>query len=100
MAGLRPDSLNEVIHGRIRLGVMAYLAQTGAASFSELAQALETTNGNLSIHLKKLETADYIAIDKRFVKSKPLTTARMTESGRAAWRAYLDALGVLFRGEG
>ncbi|MGX6647278.1 winged helix-turn-helix domain-containing protein [Maricaulaceae bacterium MS644] len=100
MARLKPDSLDDVIHGRIRLGVMAYLSQTGSASFSELAQALETTNGNLSIHLKKLDAADYIAIDKRFVKSKPLTTARMTESGRTAWRAYLDALGVLFHGDG
>ena len=97
MAGLKPDSLDDVIHGRIRLGVMAYLAQTGQASFAELAKALETTNGNLSVHLKKLEAAGYVEIDKRFVDSKPLTTAHLTEAGREAWRAYLDTLGVLFR---
>lgn len=100
MAGLKPDSLDDVIHGRIRLGVMAYLAQTGRASFAELAKALETTNGNLSVHLKKLETAGYVEIDKRFVDSKPLTTASMTGSGATAWRAYLSALGVLFRDHG
>lgn len=97
MAGLRPDSLDDVIHGRIRLGVMAYLAQTGQASFAELAKALETTNGNLSIHLKKLEAAGYVAIDKRFVDGKPLTRATLTDPGREAWTAYLDALAVLFR---
>jgi len=100
VARLKPDSLDDVIHGRIRLGVMAYLAQTGQASFAELARALETTNGNLSVHLKKLEAAGYVEIDKRFVESKPLTTAVMTKAGGEAWRAYLDALGVLLRGEG
>lgn len=78
MEGLRPDALEEVIHGRIRLGIMAYLSQQSSASFAELAKALETTNGNLSIHLKKLEAAGYVGIDKQFVDSKPLTTVRMT----------------------
>lgn len=100
MARLKPDSLDDVIHGRIRLGVMAYLAQQQRASFAELARALETTNGNLSIHLKKLEAAGYVEIDKRFVEGKPLTSATMTKDGSASWRSYLDALGVLFRDGG
>ncbi|KAA5801560.1 transcriptional regulator [Alkalicaulis satelles] len=100
MARLRPDALDDVIHGRIRLGVMAYLAQQPRASFAELARALETTNGNLSIHLKKLESAGYVEIDKRFVKGKPLTRASMTPAGQAAWRSYLDTLAILFRDSG
>lgn len=100
MEGLRPDALEEVIHGRIRLGVMAYLSQQPSASFAELAKALETTNGNLSIHLKKLEAAGYVGIDKQFVDSKPLTTVQMTPEGREAWQRYLDALAILFQNDG
>ncbi|MCF4097874.1 winged helix-turn-helix domain-containing protein [Maritalea mediterranea] len=96
MTGIKPDAINEVIHGRIRLGIMAYLASQPKASFAELVKALETSHGNLSVHLKKLETAGYIEISKRFVEGKPLTTAEMTQSGHAAWRAYLGTLASLF----
>ena len=87
--------IDEVIHGRLRLGVMAYLADAEVASFNELKAALETTQGNLSIQLRKLEDAGYIAIDKSFLNRKPLTRARITPQGRAAFATYLEAIGRL-----
>ncbi len=84
--------IDEVIHGRLRLGVMAYLANAEAASFTELKEALEVTQGNLSVQLRKLEEAGYVAVDKSFFGRKPLTTLRLTEAGRRAFRDYLAAL--------
>lgn len=90
------DQISDIIHGRVRLGVMAYLANAEAASFTELKSALSVTQGNLSIQMRKLEDAGYIAIDKTIVGRKPLTTIRMTPSGRAAFSAYIEVLsGVL-----
>jgi DNA-binding MarR family transcriptional regulator len=88
-------SLDEVIHGRMRLGIMAYLADTDAADFNELKALLQATQGNLSVHLRKLEEAGYITIEKSFLGRKPLTRARITEKGRAAFEAYLRALAKL-----
>ncbi|MES1197218.1 MAG: transcriptional regulator [Pseudomonadota bacterium] len=90
--------LDDVIHGRLRLGIMAYLADAEAADFNELKDLLQATQGNLSVHLRKLEEAGYIAIDKSFVGRKPLTRARLTDTGRAAFTAYLEALGKLVDG--
>jgi DNA-binding MarR family transcriptional regulator len=87
--------LDDVIHGRVRLGVMAYLAQAEVAEFTELKNLLEVTQGNLSVHLRKLEEAGYVAIDKSFIDRKPLTRVRMTNEGRAAFALYLDAIGRL-----
>jgi len=87
--------LNDVIHGRMRLGIMAYLANAEAADFNELKAALEATQGNLSIHLRKLEEAGYIVIEKSFLGRKPLTRARLTEAGRQAFAGYLDAIARL-----
>ena len=89
--------IDEVIHGRVRLGIMAYLSGVGTADFNELKTRLQATDGNLSVHLRKLEDAGFVAIDKRFQGRKPLTEARMTEAGRAAFIAYLDALSGLTR---
>jgi len=87
--------LDEVIHGRMRLGIMAYLADAEVANFNELKALLSATQGNLSIHLGKLEEAGYIAIEKSFQGRKPLTQARITPTGRTAFAAYLDALTTL-----
>ena len=94
------NRLDEVIHGRIRLGVMAYLSGADAADFNELKQKLQTTDGNLSVHLRKLEDAGFVAIDKSFQGRKPLTRARMTDAGRTAFIAYLDAMQGLVTGSG
>ena len=95
MAGFDVDGLDEVIHGRLRLGIMAYLAHAEAADFNELKAALNATQGNLSIHLRKLEDAGYVAIDKSFLNRRPLTRARLTPEGRKAFATYLDAIAKL-----
>ncbi len=95
MAAFDVDSIDEVIHGRLRLGIMAYLAHAEAADFNALKAALKATQGNLSIHLRKLEEAGYIAIDKSFLNRKPLTRARLTTAGRKAFETYLDAIATL-----
>lgn len=87
--------IDEVIHGRLRLGIMAYLANAEVADFNELKAVLEATQGNLSVHLRKLEDAGYVAIDKSFAGRKPLTRVRLTEAGREAFVRYLDAIGAL-----
>ena len=89
------DGIDDVIHGRLRLGVMAYLADAEVAEFTELKTALGATQGNLSIHLRKLEEAEYVSIDKSFLNRKPLTRVRMTPKGRKAFADYLAALGKL-----
>jgi len=94
-----PVCLDEVIHGKLRLGVMAYLSSLDGATFGELRQRTGATDGNLSVHLSKLEGAGYISIDKRFVGKRPQTTARMTPKGRDAWIAYLDQMRSLLTGD-
>jgi len=87
--------IDEVIHGRLRLGIMVYLADAETADFTELKTVLEATQGNLSVHLKKLEEAGYVAIEKSFKDNKPLTRVSITPKGRTAFAAYLQALGDL-----
>lgn len=89
------NDINDVIHGRIRLGIMAYLIGTKRASFKTIAEALETSDGNLSVHLRKLEEAGYIQIEKSFVGRKSLTEAEITTQGRTAFVGYLDAMAKL-----
>ncbi|MGP1275154.1 MAG: winged helix-turn-helix domain-containing protein [Caulobacterales bacterium] len=92
MADFNSSDLDDVIHGRMRLGLMAYLASVEAASFGELKDRTGATDGNLSTHLRKLEDAGYVSISKRFVDRKPRTDASLTDAGRAAWIRYLDDL--------
>jgi DNA-binding MarR family transcriptional regulator len=87
--------IDEVIHGRLRLGVMAFLAGAGHAEFNTLKSRLQATDGNLSVHLRKLEEAGYVTIEKSFMNKKPLTTVRLTETGRSAFIRYLDAMAKL-----
>jgi DNA-binding MarR family transcriptional regulator len=100
MASFDIGKIDDVIHGRLRLGVMAYLSQAEVASFNELKAILQVTQGNLSIQLRKLEDAGYIEIDKSFLGRKPLTRARLTPAGRDAFAAYLEAMGRLVDGAG
>ena len=86
------EDIDEVIHGRVRLGIMAYLSSVETADFNELRAKLQATDGNLSVHLRKLEDAGYVAIDKTFVNRKPLTRVTLTNAGRAAFVKYLDAM--------
>jgi DNA-binding MarR family transcriptional regulator len=93
--GFDIERIDEVIHGRLRLGIMAFLSTAGQADFTALRAKLQATDGNLSVHLRKLEDAGYVAIEKRFVGKKPQTTVTLTEAGRAAFIAYLDAMARL-----
>ena len=92
--------IDDVIHGRMRLGIMVYLADVETADFTELKTVLEATQGNLSVHLKKLEEADYVSIDKSFKDNKPLTQISITPKGRRAFAGYLEAIGNLIGGRG
>ncbi len=85
-------ALDDVIHGRLRLGIMAYLSTVSPAPFVELKAKVNATDGNLSAHLSKLEEAGYVRIDKTFVDKKPRTNVRLTAQGRKAWIDYLDKL--------
>jgi DNA-binding MarR family transcriptional regulator len=86
------DRIDDVIHGRLRLGIMAYLSSAEAAEFTELRVKLGTTDGNLSAHVRKLEDAGYVAVEKAFAGRKPVTRIAVTASGRRAYAAYLQAL--------
>ena len=86
------DGLDEVIHGRVRLGVMAWLVGHQEADFNDLKARLKATDGNLSVHLRKLEEAGYVAIAKSFAGRKPLTRVRLPPAGREAFIAYLAAM--------
>jgi DNA-binding MarR family transcriptional regulator len=97
MNGFDIDAIDEVIHGRIRLGIMAYLVTAGQADFGEIRGRLQTTDGNLSVHLRKLEEAGYVAVEKTYAGRKPLTRIAITDPGRSAFEAWLDAIGKLTR---
>ena len=92
------NTLDPVIHGRVRLGMMAYLASVSVASFGELKQKLEASDGNLSTHLRKLEDAGYVQVKKSFIGRKPLTEITLSEKGRTAWIGYLGHMQTLLDG--
>ncbi len=95
MDGFDIEGIDEVIHGRVRLGIMAYLASRDVADFSDLKTRLKATDGNLSVHLRKLDEAGYVAIEKAFLDRKPITRVRITSRGRTAFVTYLDAMSRL-----
>ena len=86
------EAIDEVVHGRVRLGVLAYLVTAGSAEFGELRVRLQTTDGNLSVHLRKLELAGYVEVTKSFVGRKPLTRVQITTAGRDAFESWLAAI--------
>ena len=86
------ESIDDVIHGRLRLGIMAYLSAVNPASFPELKDKTGATNGNLSTHLTKLEAAGYVRQEKGFNGKRPQTLVHLTDKGRSAWITYLDAM--------
>ena len=91
-----PD-LDRLIHERIRLGIVSALAANEALSFADLKRLLEASDGNLSVHARKLEEAGYIACVKRFEGRVPRTEFRLTRAGRDALTRYLSHLDALVR---
>jgi DNA-binding MarR family transcriptional regulator len=89
--------LDDVLHVKSRLGIMTILATQGGADFPTLKRELGLTDGNLGTHIRVLEEAGYIEVDKSFVARKPRTTCRPTRRGRAAFERYLDQLEAVIR---
>ena len=86
-----------LIHERLRLGIVSALAVNDSLSFSDLKKLMNTTDGNLSVHARKLEEAEYIACTKSFEGRMPKTQYRLTASGRRALERYLDHMEALIR---
>jgi DNA-binding HxlR family transcriptional regulator len=91
-----PD-LDRLIHERIRLGIVSALAVNRSLTFNELKALLKTTDGNLSVHARKLEEADYIVCSKSFDWRLPKTEYRLAAAGRKALERYLDHMEALIR---
>jgi DNA-binding MarR family transcriptional regulator len=91
------NDIDDVIHGRLRLGVMAYLSAVSPAVFGELRDKVGATDGNLSTHLKKLEEAGYVLQEKLFVGKKPQTRIHLTDAGRKAWLAWIQRMEAIMR---
>jgi DNA-binding MarR family transcriptional regulator len=86
------EELDPLLHERGRMAIVSVLAAVDRMTFTELRDTLEMTDGNLSVHLQKLEDKSYLAIDKQFVGRRPQTTCRLTRTGRQAFTRYLDQL--------
>ena len=91
------QKLDEIIHSRIRLAIMAVLVSVDEAEFTFLRDKVKATDGNLSIHLKKLEEAGYISVTKQFVAKKPVSTYKLTRKGRKAFETYIDRLETMIK---
>lgn len=89
--------LDDIIHSRIRLAVMALLVNVDEAEFNFLKEKVNATDGNLSVHLKKLEEAGYISVKKEFIDRKPRTLYALTNTGRKAFDQYLIRLENLIK---
>ena len=87
--------LDKVIHERIRLGITSALAANEKLSFTELKTLLNTTDGNISVHARKLEDAGYVTCEKSFKGRMPLTEYKITKQGRKALERYLDHMEAL-----
>lgn len=89
------NELDKVIHERIRLGIISALAANEALSFTDLKNLLNTTDGNVSVHARKLEEAGYLTCEKSFKGRIPLTEYRITAAGREALNSYLNHMEAL-----
>lgn len=91
------DHLDRLIHERLRLGIISALTASPVLSFTDLKKLLKTTDGNLSVHARKLEEAGYIACLKSFDGRTPRTEFRLTPAGKAALLRYLDHMDALIQ---
>ena len=92
-----PLELDRLIHERMRLAIVSALAVNELLSFNELKRLLDTTDGNLSVHARKLEDAQYVACDKTFAGRVPKTEYRLTPSGRRALDKYLAHMEAIIK---
>ena len=96
-AAERAPELDNLIHERMRLGIVSALAANESLTFNDLKVLLKTTDGNISVHARKLEEAEYISCTKSFNGRIPRTEYRLTELGRSALGRYLDHMEALIR---
>jgi DNA-binding MarR family transcriptional regulator len=89
--------LDKVIHERMRLGIISALAANAKLSFTELKNLLNTTDGNISVHARKLEEAGYLTCEKTFKARMPLTEYKITKEGRKALERYLNHMEALIK---
>jgi len=89
------NDLDKVIHERMRLGIMSALAANAKLSFNELRTLLGTSDGNISVHTRRLEDAGYLNVKKSFAGRVPLTEYKITAAGRRALEKYLDHMEAL-----
>ncbi|HEV2912174.1 MAG TPA: transcriptional regulator [Pyrinomonadaceae bacterium] len=92
-----PPALDRLIHERLRLGIVSALAVNDSLTFNDLKELLKTTDGNLSVHARKLEEAEYITCTKFFDGRMPKTEYRLTTAGRRALEHYLDHMEALIQ---
>jgi DNA-binding HxlR family transcriptional regulator len=93
----RATTLDRVIHERMRLAIVSALAVNDTLSFNDLKRLLQTTDGNLSVHARKLEDANYIACEKSFQGRMPKTEFKLTAAGRKAFEKYIAHMEALIR---
>ena len=96
-APVEPLELDRLIHERMRLAIVSALAVNRTLTFNELKRLLDTTDGNLSVHARKLEQANYITCSKSFEGRMPRTEYKLTGQGRRALERYLDHMEALIR---
>ena len=96
-AAERAPALDNLIHERVRLGIVSALAANESLTFSELKDLLKTTDGNVSVHARKLEDAEYIICTKSFEGRVPKTEYQLSTTGRQALEQYLDHMEALIR---
>ena len=92
-----PLELDRLIHERLRLGIVSALAVNERLTFTDLKRLLQTTDGNLSVHARKLEDAQYVACEKTFEGRTPRTEYRLTAAGRRALEKYLGHMEAIIR---
>ncbi len=92
-----PTGLDRLIHERMRLGIVSALAVNESLTFNELKALLKTTDGNLSVHARRLEEADYITCTKSFAGRTPRTEYRLASAGRRVLEQYLSHMEALIR---
>jgi DNA-binding MarR family transcriptional regulator len=97
---VNPDAflqLDRVIHEKGRLAIMSMLAASPELSFTEMRDALNMTDGNLTTHIRTLQEAGYVSVTKSFQKNRPLTTCALTSAGKKAFAGYINLLEAIIQ---
>jgi len=98
MTDFNYHEIDDVIHSRIRTAIMAVLISVEEAEFTFIRNKINATDGNLSVHLKKLEEHNYISVKKEFVERKPMTKYKISGEGRRAFEEYIKKLESIIKG--